>query len=367
MPKRRSRSVGPRRRRRPRHAPASPGSSPGQLQIPPEAPRPVVSAFLYDAESCREFARLEPRDLEPLLGEAKTLWVNVDGFGDEAVLLELARIFDLHSLALEDVVHLGQRARVEVFGDSLLIIARMPGGPEGTTEQLTLFLTPRGVVTFQERAGDCFDPVRERIRRGGNRIRPGGADYLAYALLDATVDAYFPLLDAWNARLEGLEEAVFTEPIRETLAQLHEARHELRELRRAISPHRDALGTLQHEVTTLIRDETRIYLRDCYDHSIRLVELTDVLHETCNDLVNAHLNMVNNRMNEVVKVLTIISTIFIPLSFVAGIYGMNFDPDASPWNMPELRWVLGYPFSLGLMGAVAAALAAFIWRKGWFK
>ncbi len=343
-----------------------PGTPPGQLEIPKEAPRPVLSAFLYDESSCRELERAAPRDLEPLLAEGKTLWVNVDGFGDAGVLTELARLFDLHSLALEDVVNLGQRAHVDAYGDSLLIIARMPE-TEGVTEQLTIFLTPRGVVTFQERAGDCFDPVRERIRRGGSRIRPGGHDYLAYALLDATVDAYFPVLDAWHERLEALEEAVFSRSSSETLAQLHQARHELRELRRAIWPHRDALAELQHTATPLLREEARIYLRDCYDHAIRLVEMVDVLREACADLVNAYLSMISNRMNEVMKVLTIIATIFIPLSFVAGVYGMNFDPDASPWNMPELRWFLGYPFSLGVMTLVALVLLTFIWRKGWFK
>ncbi len=363
MPKRRSQ--GPRRRRARSVAPR-PGSSPGQLQIPPEAPRPVVSAFLYDAASCRELANAAPAELEGLLAEGKTLWVNVDGFGDANVLSELGRLFDLHSLGLEDVVNLGQRARVETFGDSVQVVARMPESG-GVTEQLTLFLTPRGVVTFQERAGDCFEPVRERIRRGGSRIRASGADYLAYALLDATVDAYFPVLDVWNARLETLEEAVFAGAVTETLAQLHEARHELRELRRAIWPQRDALATLQREGTPLISEETRVYLRDCYDHAIRLVEMVEVAREACGDLVNAHLTLVNNRMNEVMKVLTIISTLFIPLSFVAGVYGMNFDPDASPWNMPELRWVLGYPFTLTLMAAIALALGAYIWRKGWFR
>jgi magnesium transporter len=244
----------------------------------------------------------------------------------------------------------------------------MPGARDSVeTEQVSLFLGENWVLTFQERGGDCFDPVRTRIREGKGRIRRLGADYLAYALIDAVVDEYFPLLEGTADRLDALEEEVLAAPDRSTLARIQRVKSELRSLQKAARPHRDLLSVMLHADAPFVREPTQVYLRDSLDHAVQLSEMIESYRETATDIMGVHLSSMSNRMNEVMKVLTIIASIFIPLSFVAGLYGMNFNPDASPWNMPELNWAWGYPAALGAMGLVALVmLLVFHWR-GWFR
>jgi magnesium transporter len=266
------------------------------------------------------------------------------------------------------VVNVHQRPKVEPYEDQLFIVTRMMSladqGDEVEHEQLSIVLGRNFVVTFQDRPGDVLDPVRERIRTGAP-IRRSGPDHLAYSLVDAVVDHYFPVLERFGERIEGLEEEVIARPDAVTLGKIHQAKRDLLLLRRAAWPQRDALAELSRDSLALISPATRVYLRDCYDHSVQVIDLLESFREMASALLEIHVSMLSNRLNEVMKVLTIFSTIFIPLTFITSLYGMNFDPDASPWNMPELRWVYGYPFVVVLMLGVAALTFGYIYRKGW--
>lgn len=342
------------------------GNAPGAISIDPSWPKPVLRVMAYSADGfVEEVVRVDQisqyRDSWPMV------WINVDGLGDEAVLRELGSIFSLHRLALEDVVNLGQRAKVEAYDEDLFIVVRSPSRPTGPMEQVTLFVGSGFVLSFQEQPGDCFDGVRERIRHGKGRIRKCGSDYLAYALVDSVVDSYFPILEDMAESLESLEQQVLASPNQETVSGIYEAKRRLQGLRRTISPHREALNSLIRDAGDQITDETGLYFRDTYDHCVRIVEMIESQRDLCSDLMATYLSVVSNRMNEVMKVLSIIGTVFIPLGFVAGVYGMNFDSDASPFNMPELGWYLGYPLALLLMGSIATGLLIYFWKNGWFK
>jgi magnesium transporter len=235
-------------------------------------------------------------------------------------------------------------------------------------EQLSLFLGDRFVVTFQEgKPGDSLEPVRKRLRESAGKLRTLGADYLAYALIDAVIDGYFPVLEEYGERLETLEDEILDKPGAGTIARLHGIKRDLLEVRRAVWPLREALAALDRDPGELVTAETRVFLRDCYDHVVRVMDLVETYRELCADLMDVYLSSVSNRLNEVMRVLTVFSAIFIPLTFIAGVYGMNFHTDASPWNMPELAWKWGYPFCLGLMLATAGGLLVFFARKGWLR
>jgi len=353
------------RRQRRRRVERRPGSAPGTLQGDPQAQPPRIRAMAFGAEACQEVEIRSPDELRSLLERWPVTWVNVDGVAHAPTLEALGQLFGIHRLALEDVINTDQRAKVESFAEHVFLVARAPSATLAQhLEQHSLFVGRNWVLTFQEQEGDNFDLVRQRLRAAGSRIRCSGPGYLAYALLDAIVDSYFPVLDAVGTRLEALEDVVLEGPERETPHAIQAVKKELAALRRAVWPHRDALAALQRE-TGRFDAETLIHLRDCQDHVVRIVELLELYRETCSDLMNVHLSGLSNRMNEVMKVLTIIATIFIPLGFVAGVYGMNFDRSVSAWNMPELGWVWGYPFALGLMLAVALGLLWFFRRKGW--
>jgi magnesium transporter len=301
-----------------------------------------------------------------IVGAHPVTWINVDGLGAADPVRQLGEMFGLHRLALEDVMNVSQRAKVETYGDTVFLVARMVSlGERLQTEQISMFLGGNFVLTFQEKHGDCFDPVRERIRKGGGRIRSRGPDYLVYALLDAVIDHYFPVLEEYGERLETLEGRILTDPDEHIPGKVLAAKRDLLALRRAIWPHREAVNSLLREPVTLVTDSTRTYLRDCYDHAVQIIDMLESHREHASSLMDLHLAGVSNRMNDVMKVLTIIATVFIPLSFIAGLYGMNFDPDASAWNMPELGWRYGYPAALALMAAMAGGMFWYFRRKGW--
>jgi magnesium transporter len=295
------------------------------------------------------------------------VWVNVDGVGDTGFLRNMQQRYGLHSLALEDVVNLVQRPKVDQYDEHMFVVVRLPASePGGESEQVSIFLGAGHLLTFQEKTGDCFDAVRERLRSGRGRIRSRGPDYLCYALIDAAVDAHFPVLERVGGELEQIEEVVFSTTNPNIPSRIQHLRGELREVRRANLPMRDVLQALLRPDAPYVTEETKVYLRDCWDHCLRVAEIVDHYREESADLMNAHVSGISIRTNEVMKVLTIMAAIFIPLSFIAGLFGMNFDPEVSPWNMPELRWRWGYPMALGLMLAVALGLLAFFRRKGWF-
>lgn len=345
-----------------------PGAAPGTVAVDPHAHATAVDLFGYGPDGYIEEKNVTPERVVACLAAWSITWVNVEGLADAAVLRRLADIFRLHPLVREDVVNVHQRPKVEQYDDQLFIVTRMMSlsaeGEEIESEQLSIVLGEKSVVTFQDRPGDVLDPVRERIRAGA-AIRRSGADYLAYALVDAVVDHYFPLLERYGERLEALEVDVIASPDGVTLAKIHQAKRDLLLLRRSAWPQRDALAELSRDSLPLVSASTRVYLRDCYDHSVQVIDLLESFREMASALLEIHVSMLSNRLNEVMKVLTIFSTIFIPLTFITSLYGMNFDPDASPWNMPELRWAYGYPFVLALMLAVAVTTFGYIYRKGW--
>jgi len=352
------------RKRRP--PPQAVGAVPGTFTVDPEAPPPQVRVLAYGPETIREEEVQDLQSLEGLLGESPVTWVNVDGLGDAAKITRIGEIFHLHPLALEDVMNVRQRPKVELYGQQVFIIVRMAAlGEQLETEQVSLFLGSNFVLTFQERRGDCLEPVRDRIRKGLGRIRKAGPDYLAYALVDAVVDAFFPLLEQYGERLELLEEQVIARPDNQTIAQVHGVKRDLLVLRRATWPLREATNALLREEMELITEQTRPYLRDCYDHVIQIIDMVETYREMASGLLDAYQSSVSNRMNEVMKVLTIIATIFIPLGFLAGIWGMNFDGELSPYNMPLLKWRWGYPFALSVMLTIAMVMLVFFGRKGW--
>lgn len=346
----------------------APGASPGTLVADPNAPKPVIQAMVYDDRKLDEIAIKDASELAPHYASGRKIWVNVDGLGDVETVRKIGDIFGLHPLALEDVLNVHQRAKCEHYGEHTFIVLRMAcQDAQLETEQVSIFLGEKFVITFQEGIeGDSFGPVRDRLRKGGGLSRKAGPDYLAYALIDAVVDHYFPVIERFGEHLDVLEDSVITSPNQNTLNQIHEVKRDLLTLRKAFWPLRDAVNTLIRDPIPHVSDETRIYLRDVHDHVIQVIDIIETYRELGSGLMDVYLSSVSNRMNEVMKVLTLMATIFIPLTFIAGIYGMNFDPDRSPWNMPELRWYYGYPFSLGLMAAVAIVLLLFFRRKGWF-
>ncbi len=346
----------------------APGHSPGAI-VPHPAHRPSAAGVLaYGPQSIVEHDLADVMQIPKLLSDHPVTWVNVEGLGDVKLIERLGDLFDLHRLALEDVVNVHQRAKVDEYGAILFIVLRMVNCQQDRcgTEQLSLFVGPGFVLTFQEGTpGDPFDRVRERIRKNVGKIRASGSDYLAYALIDAAIDAYYPVLEVYAERIDVLEDAVLEAGSRRTMDSLHEVKADLLLLRRAIWPLREALAQLMREGVPNIADTTRVYLRDCYDHVVQIVELVETYRELTADLRDLYMSSISNRINETMRVLTIISVIFIPLTFIAGIYGMNFDTDASDVNMPELNWPFGYPIVLTAMAVVAAALLVFFYRKGW--
>lgn len=296
-------------------------------------------------------------------------WIDIRGMGDTELFRELARIFKLHPLAIEDLANAPQRAKADAYPEQQLVIGRMIHAREDgsiRSEQLGILFGQGFVVTVQEDPdGDPLDAVRQRIRSGRGSIRNLGADYLAYAILDAAIDGFYPVLEMLGERLEALEldvsELKATDP-----KPIYNLKRELLLVRRGIWPQRELLGSLLREQTTsLFSEATRVYLRDTYDHTVQVMDMVETFREITSSVMDLYMTGVSNRLNETMKVLTILSSIFLPLTFIAGVYGMNFDTDVSPMNMPELKWRYGYLFSLGAMLASVIVLLWYYRRRGW--
>jgi magnesium transporter len=349
-----------------------PGSLPGTLYIEEDARPSEIVLIDYNSEGATRLSNITPEECAAYLDKDSVSWVDVVGLGSEEILYRLGKVFHLHNLVLEDVVNVPQRPKVEDYQDQLLIITQMVIGKERETgfwiEQVSFVLGEHYLLTVQEEASrDCFHSVRDRIRHNKGTIRQRGADYLAYALWDAIIDGYFPVLEDYGERLEDLEDEVIVNPTNQTLTKIYQIKRELLALRRAIWPQRDAINSLLRDENALIGSEVRIYLRDCYDHTVQIIDMVETYRELASGLMDVYLSAVSNKMNEIMKILTVISTIFIPLTFIAGIYGMNFNSDKSPWNMPELNWYWGYPLCWAVMLTTAAFLVYFFWQRGWFK
>jgi magnesium transporter len=342
------------------------GAPPGTLIVDPQSTRTTISVFTYDGSRMVEEADVGVDAISGLQGDLPVTWIDVQGLGDLEAIRSLGENFALHHLAMEDVLNLHQRSKVEEYDDYLFIVTRMPADtPRSETEQISMFLGHDFVLTFQERPGDVFDPIRSRIRNHKGRIRTSGPDYLAYALIDAAIDNYFPILERCGEALEQLEDRVVAKAEPVLVGEIHNMKRDLLELRRAIWPQREMLNSLIRSDSDLVTDTTKLYLRDCYDHTIQLMDMVETDREIALGLVDVYLSSLSNRMNEIMKVLTIFATVFMPLSFIAGFYGMNFDRDASPWNMPELGWYYGYPAAIAMMAIVAVVLIAYFRRRGW--
>ncbi|MHC4948226.1 MAG: magnesium/cobalt transporter CorA [Planctomycetota bacterium] len=345
--------------------PRRPGTAPGTLVIDPDAPAPRITVIAYGPDDLVRKTVATAAEAAACREQWPVVWVDVTGLGDPEVLTGFAHAFGIHRLALEDVVHVHQQAKVEPYDEHLFVVARMVR-PETLpdTEQVSMFVGSGYVLTFQERAGDCFDLVRQRLEAGRARIRGSDASYLAYTLLDAIVDAWFPVLDRYGERLQALEDDVLAHADDATSGDIHAVKRELLAVRRAVWPQREMLNVLLRDESSFIADGTRVYLRDCYDHALRVIDIVESCRELAAGLRDLHMASVGNRLNEIMKVLTIFAAIFIPLSFIAGLYGMNFDT-AHPWNMPETGWAFGYPLALATMAAVAAGLLLLFRRRGW--
>ncbi len=341
------------------------GETPGTLVAAPHAAPTRLRAISFDLDTLEEADLAGPPNIPAASG--RTLWIDVSGLADTEAVRAIGERFGLHPLAISDVVHTHQRPKTEAYKDYILTVLRAPaGGPPFESEQISFVIGDGFLLTFQERPGDCFDAVRERLRQGGPRIRGGGPGYLAYALMDALVDAYFPVLERYGDAAEQLEEQVIEAPDPHFVADIHLLKRELLDVRRALWPQREAINALLRDDMPIMTPEIRTYLRDCADHTFQLIDMVEIYREIVQGLIDLHLSSVSNRMNEVMKVLTIIATIFIPMTFIVGLYGMNFDR-ASPWNMPELGWRYGYLFALGLMAASAGSMLTLFWRMGWIR
>ncbi len=322
-----------------------------------------ISIIDYDEAQFQEREAKTVEECFPFKETPTVTWINIDGVHQVDIIEKIGKHFDLHPLIMEDICHTEQRPKMEDFGHYIYIVLKMlyydEKENETKVEQVSLILGENFVISFQERQGDIFDPIRERIRSGKGRIRKMGADYLAYALLDTVVDNYFLILEKIGERIEDLEDKVVTDPKPETLQKIHSLKREMIFLRRSVWPLRELINGLERGESSLIKKASRIYLRDVYDHTIQIIDTVETFRDMASGMHDTYLSSVSNRMNEVMKVLTIIATIFIPLTFIAGIYGMNFK------FMPELEWRWAYLVVWCVIVIVAVFMVIFFKRRRW--
>jgi magnesium transporter len=334
----------------------------------PQGPRKVdevqVRLIDYDEDGFRDEVVEDISLCFPIAELPTVTWVNVEGLHEPAILEQVGGRFGFHRLVLEDVLSPRQRPKVEDYGDYVFIVLKMLDYRVDTkailAEQVSFIVGNRYVFSFQERAGDVFEPIRQRLREAKGRLRSRGPDYLVYALLDAVVDSYFRILELMGDEIERLEELALDDPPPEVMHGIHDLRREMLIVRRAVWPLRESIGVLARGEIALIGTDARVYLRDVHDHAVQAIDTVETLREVLSSAMDLYLSAVSNRMNEVMKVLTIIATIFIPLSFFAGIYGMNFD------YMPELSVPWAYPTLLVAMISAGGAMLLYFKRKGWF-
>jgi magnesium transporter len=299
----------------------------------------------------------------PLLQENALTWVNVTGVHDASIIGDFGIACGIHPLVLEDIMNTTQRPKFEDYDNHIFVVLKIIDdvGAEGSSsvEQVSLILGPRYVLTFQERSSNVFSGVKERLLRGKGRMRQQGSDYLAYALIDAAVDNYFGILETMGEKLEELDEAVLAEPTQETAEDLQRTKREMLLLRKSIWPLREVISALQRGESPLVHDTTQIYFRDTYDHTIQVIETLETMRDMLSGMLDIYLSSVSNRMNEIMKTITIIATIFIPVTFIAGLYGMNFE------HMPELQWRYGYFFVLAIMASTVGGMVLYLKRRKW--
>jgi magnesium transporter len=340
----------------------APGTPPATLIAPPGARQPVITLMEFDGETLEEGRVASIEETFACRDNSKLSWINIDGLADVELFRALGRHFGLHPLALEDVLHVPQRPKFEEYSDHFFIVAQMVYCDAGDVEfeQVSIFLGRNFLITIQEEAlRDVFEPVRTRLRLGRGFIRTMRHDYLAYALLDAIVDHFFPVLEVLGERVENLEDRVIEHPTRESVVEIHDLKRQLLRLRRSAWPQREVVNALSRDESGLVRQETKAFLRDCYDHTVQIMDLIESYRDVTTGMMDLYLSSLGIRTNEIMRVLTVVTTIFIPLTFIVGVYGMNFE------NMPELKTRHGYFIVLAGMAAVAIGMLLFFKRKRW--
>ncbi len=325
--------------------------------------RVKLSVINYDSANFQEKGVKTVEEALSFKDKSSVTWLNINGVHQSEIIEQVGKHFGIHPLVLEDIANTGQRPKMEDFEDYIYVVLRMLSfdseEKETITEQVSIVLGRDFVISFQEKEGDVFDTVRERLRNNKGRIRKLGADYLAYALMDAVVDNYFIILEKLGETIEDIEDKIVTNPSSETLRTIHDLKREMVFLRKSVWPLREVISRLERSESALINKSTGIYLRDVYDHTIQVMDSVETFRDMLSGMLDIYLSSASNRMNEVMKVLTVIATIFIPLTFLAGIYGMNFR------HMPELDQSWSYPLILIFMFTLAMLMVIYFRRKKW--
>ena len=342
------------------------GAAPGTMQyVGHKAANPTLATLIEFGPENADFLETNFDDLESgreYQPKYPTLWLNVHGLENHKLLKLIGQRFKLHPLVLEDILNTQQRPKVDQYGEYLFITARLVSMDEDgqlCSEQVSIIVGRGFVLTFQEKPTGTFASIRETLRTSESQIRKLGPDYLVYSLLDKLVDRYFLVLEQLGERSENLDEAINASPSPEQMTEVQDMRRSLQYIKRSLWPMREVLNTLQRDEADFFHSETQLYLRDVYDHTVQLIETVESLREMAGGLQEMYLSLQSQRLNEQMRMLTVITTIFMPLTLIAGIYGMNFD------NMPELHWAGGYYAVLGLMGAIAMLLSLFFWLRRW--
>lgn len=325
--------------------------------------RTRVSILAYDEAGASEVADASVAQCAAARERPGVAWIDVEGIHDVAMIEELGQAFGIHPLVMEDVLSTDQRPKAEDYGDYFYVVLRMlcfdDRSDEIVADQVSIVLGRNFVLTFQEGEQDVFDPLRRSIREGKGRLRSRGADFLAYSVIDAIVDNYFAILERFGDEIDRLEDELVSQPVRQTLRKIHRLKRDMLFLRKSVWPVRELVSTLERTESPLLADAIQKYLRDVHDHAVYLVDTIETCRDMLSGMLDIYLSSMSNRLNEVMKVLTIIATLFMPLTFLSGVYGMNFH------HMPELSWRYGYPAALGAMAVVAGIMLAFFRRKRW--
>jgi len=328
-----------------------------------------IRQIIYNETHFEEKELISIDECSSFVGKQTVTWISIEGLHQVDIIKKIGQRLNLHPLVLEDILDTHQRPKMSDFEDYLLVFAKMLSHQEGDqhleSEQFSLILGPGYVISFQETPGDFFDVIVARLKTGKDPIRRKEADYLFYALLDAVVDNYFHVLEKIGEDSVAMEEQLIAGPSPETLQQIQSLKRQLISMRKCVWPLREVIGALERGEPELIQDKTQIFLRDVYEHTIQVMDTVETYRDMASGMFDVYLSSMSHRMNEIMKVLTIFASIFIPLTFITGIYGMNFNPSKSPLNMPELSWYYGYPFVMGLMAVVAVALFFFCKKKKW--